>query len=77
LHITRPSYVVSTQMIPKKREKQVALRKILKSMMFATAALSICFIFDGSNPLHAQGAYQPRYGGAYQPGYGGAYQSDR
>jgi hypothetical protein len=58
-------------MIPKKREKQVAPEKILKSMMLAMAALSICFIFDGNSPLHAQGAYQPRYGGPYQSGYGG------
>ena len=50
----------------------MARRKALKSLTFATAILSVCFIVDGGSPLHAQGAYQP--GAAFQPGTGGAFQ---
>jgi hypothetical protein len=50
----------------------MARRKALKSLTFATATLSVCFIVDGGSPLHAQRAYQP--GAAFQPGVGGAFQ---
>jgi hypothetical protein len=50
----------------------MARRKALKSLTFATATLSVCFIVDGGSPLHAQG-YQP--GAAFQPGAGGPFQS--
>ena len=43
----------------------MARRKALKSLTFATATLSVCFIVDEGSPLHAQGAYQP---GAAQRG---------
>jgi hypothetical protein len=55
-----------------KGEKQMARRKALKSLTFATATLSVCFIVDEGSPLHAQGAYQP--GAAFQSGVGGASQ---
>ena len=50
----------------------MAHRKALRSLTFATATLSVCFIVDGGSPLHAQG-YQP--GAAFQPGAGGPFQT--
>jgi len=43
----------------------VARQKLVKSPALAIATLSVCFILDGANPLHAQMPYQP---GAAQPG---------
>src|SRR5690242_8465244 len=54
-----------------KRRETMARRKALKSLTFATATLSVCFIVDGGSPLRAQG-YQP--GAAFQPGAGGPFQ---
>ena len=44
----------------------MARQKPLKSPALAIATLSVCFILDGANPLHAQMPYQP--GGMTQPG---------
>jgi hypothetical protein len=47
-------------------EKTMTRRRLFKSPALAIATLSVCFILDGANLLHAQMPYQP--GGMTQPG---------